>query len=334
MRPSDCMAAVRRPGLILVLMTVALAGSVTGADAQGPIPEGLTMAESYAPGEGEPVGRVGLVQGSAVIRHDGEPDIGYQAVTDLPLYKGDTVATGPDGRVRFELNDGSIMTLTTNSSLVINEMVYEPETESRSSFLGMAVGKARFLVKELTGFGRSEVKVKTQTAIVGVRGSDFVVESQADRTVVIALEGTQVEVVSLVGPDVPPTVVRDFQRAIVLEGKLPSALETLALDEIEKIKDDFTFDPDKVVRGQRFEDDLRLLERLRVTPEPVQLEGVPTAGLAEVRLPDPTAAGAAADLDAEIESTVIEIQEELAGDTGLVPSEPGGLPPFPEIPPE
>jgi hypothetical protein len=333
MRPSDCTAAARRFGLILVLMAaVTLAGSVTGAHAQGPIPEGLTMAESYSPGVGKPVGRVGLVQGKAVIRHDGEPDIGYQAVTDLPLYKGDTVATGPDGRVRFELNDGSIMTLTNNSSLVINEMVYEPEAESRSSFLGMTVGKARFWVKELTGFGRSEVKVKTQTAIVGVRGSDFVVLSRTDRTEVIALEGTEVEVVSLVGADVSPTVVRDFQRTIVLEGELPSALETLPLNEIEAIKDDFTIDPDKVARKQWLEDDNRLMESVRVTAEPVRLEGMPTAGLAEVRLPDPTAPADV--VDVEIENMVIDLQREIVDDTVALPPEPDGLPPFPDIPPE
>jgi hypothetical protein len=88
----------------------------------------------------------------------------------------------------------------------------------------MSTGKARFWVKKLTDFQRSVFKVKTPTAVCGVRGSDFVAIVTADRTELTALEKTFLEVLSLASPEGEPLTITDFERAIVettryLEGR-------------------------------------------------------------------------------------------------------------------
>jgi hypothetical protein len=138
---------------ILVLL---FGGNVFGAD-ESLLPAGLTMEDVFKPGVGTPVGKMELAHGEVVIIHADELR-GYQARKDLPLFTGDTIVTLETGRAKFKLNDESTMTLAPETKLVINRSVYDPAKKSRSSYLGMSTGKARFWVKKLTDFQRSVFK--------------------------------------------------------------------------------------------------------------------------------------------------------------------------------
>ena len=92
-------------------------GSAFGSDnifSDKMLPEGLIIEDVYKPGIGSPVGKVLLVQGKAVVIHS---DIlrGYFAGKDFSLFKGDTIITLSKGRIRFKLNDGSILTQASNT---------------------------------------------------------------------------------------------------------------------------------------------------------------------------------------------------------------------------
>ena len=223
---------------VLILFLLGSAFGLDNASFGSMLPDGLIIEDIYKPGIGSPVGEVQLVQGKVVIIHK---DIfrGYWAKKDLPLYKGDTIATQEGGRIRFRLNDGSTLTMASTTELVINRSVYDPTKKSRSSFLGMTLGKARFWVSKLMGFKRSEFKVKTETAVMGVRGSDFVIRASPKVTEVTALGDTRLELVSLAAPEVKPTLLADFERAVVEEGALPSEVEKISPEEIEQIKKEF-----------------------------------------------------------------------------------------------
>jgi hypothetical protein len=218
---------------ILVLL---FGGNVFGAD-ESLLPAGLTMEDVFKPGVGTPVGKIELAHGEVVIIHADELR-GYQARKDLPLFTGDTIVTLETGRAKFKLNDESIMTLAPETKLVINRSVYDPAKKSRSSYLGMSTGKARFWVKKLTDFQRSVFKVKTPTAVCGVRGSDFVAIVTADRTELTALEKTFLEVLSLASPEGEPLTITDFERAIVETTRIWK--EEITPEEIEQLKQLFT----------------------------------------------------------------------------------------------
>ena len=214
------------------------------------LPEGLIMKNIYKPGIGSPVGKVVLVQGKAVIIHSNILS-GYFAKKDFLLFKGDTIITLPKGRIRFKLNDGSILTQASNTRLVISRSIYDSTKKSRSSFFNMTLGKTRFWVTKMFGFKYSEFRVKTQTAIAGVRGSDFIVRATPNLTEVTALENTSMEVVSLAAPEVMPTLLADFERTMVEEGALPSEAEMVLPEEIEEIKKEFTVIPDGIEWGEK-----------------------------------------------------------------------------------
>jgi hypothetical protein len=213
--------------------------------AESDIPEGLAIVEIFKPGIGLPVGKVQLVQGEAIVIHK-DISVGYKAENDMPLFEGDMVITREKGRIRFELNDGSILTMASKTEMTINQSLYDSESGTRSSFLKMLVGKARFVVKKLTEFKLSEFKVKTKTAVIGVRGSDFIVAANADRTEVTALENTDIEVVSLIGPEAEPAMLKEFEHTVIEAGALPSKIEEVFPEDIEILKRDFMSVPDHV----------------------------------------------------------------------------------------
>jgi hypothetical protein len=223
------------------------------AHAQSGIPEDLRIAEEFAAGIGAPVGTVRLLEGRVVATHAEDRDIGFVLSTGDRVFQGDTIFTGDDGKVNIELNDGSGITLATRTRMVIDKSVFNPDRlKTRMSFVRVLFGKARFLVKKLSGMVSSAFTVKTETAIIGVRGSDFVVEATEDQTRVTAFEDTRIEVVGLVdlcpggsvseACGVTPTLVEDFEQALVRLGDFPQMMGELPMEQIELIRNDFSME--------------------------------------------------------------------------------------------
>jgi hypothetical protein len=202
------------------------------------LPEGLVMEETYKAGRGRSVGRIQRVQGEAVIMH-ANALIGYRADRGMRLYKGDTIITLENSKIRFKLNDRSILSLSSETKLTLNKSVYDKKKKQRSSFLGMAFGKARFLVVKLLDYKRSEFKVKTPTAVCGVRGSDFILEATAEETTATALVNTELELWSLAFLDAEPVILEDGETSKVREGQKPTPPVKLPADEIARKKQIF-----------------------------------------------------------------------------------------------
>lgn len=202
------------------------------------------IRDVFQPGLGLAVGEIELVQGTALIFHENE-DFAYRAAKSLPLFKGDTIETKEKGLLRFKLNDESIMTLASNTKLVLNRSVHDPDKETRSTFISMGLGKARFKVIKLLNFINSKFNVKTKTAIVGVRGSDFIIISTPDKTEVTALDKTSLQVLSLIAPEAK-TMLKEFENTIVRQNELPTIPELLMHEKIELIKEPFRPGTDKL----------------------------------------------------------------------------------------
>ncbi len=230
---------------IMVFFFVGKDLGYSGTPSGSMLPKDLVIEGIFRPGLGSPVGGVLLVQGKVVIMH-ADKLRGYWAKKDLPLFKDDIIVTLEKGRIRFSLKDESVMTLASKTELVINRSVYDTKKKSRFSFLRMTLGKIRFRVKRFIDLRHSEFKVRTPTAVVGVRGSDFIIRAAPEVTEVTALEETKLEVVSSAFPEVAPMLVTDFERTTVQESALPTEAEVVAPDEIEQMKKEFMVTPDPV----------------------------------------------------------------------------------------
>lgn len=245
--------------------------TMSAVSAQSLLSDNFRIADEFHPGLGKSVGEVLLTRGQVLVIHEDKKDTAYTVLKGTPLFRGDQIITSENSKASLRLSDGSILTLTTESSLIINESILQEESE-RISFISVTLGRVRFLVKKYLDFKRSKFTVKSKTAIVGVRGSDFIVEAMDRYTKVTALEDTNLEIVSLTAPckshqqmtnpeecEIEPVRLTDFRQVLVTEeGQMQLYPDLLPPDEIENMKEEFIIRGDEQEYTRKTEDtDLR-----------------------------------------------------------------------------
>jgi len=226
---------------IFILFILCLTFCPVFSHAETLMPKGIVIKDKFLPGRGRSIGKVSLVQADVIIIHS-DRKYGYRAKKDTPLFEGDTVITQDKGRIEAVLNDGSTIILVPQTSIELSGSVYDQANGIRSSLINMAIGKARFLVTKLVSFKRSEFKVKTETAIAGVRGSDFIVKTSPGFTEIAALAKTSLEVASTLSPD-KLTILSDYEKTSVEKGALPSPVVKIPAEEINQIQNEFQTSP-------------------------------------------------------------------------------------------
>jgi hypothetical protein len=201
------------------------------------------MQTDFAPGVGKAVGQISQVAGQVALVH--KDDIkGYWAAEGLDLFENDTVTTLAGAHVAFRLADGSFVTLSPESRMVIAKSVYAPEKTTRTTFINMIKGKSHFVVKSFVEARRSEFKVKTASSVAGVRGSDFVIAATASTTEITTLADTELEVFSLAAFDAPPVILKDFEQIKVAMGMPPGSVRKIQADEVDRLMREFRFRPE------------------------------------------------------------------------------------------
>jgi len=88
----------------------------------------------------------------------------------LPIQKMDTVRTG-NGRVKITFVDKTTVNVTEQSKLVIDDFVYSGNPSTSKMSLKFASGTVRFATG--TGMNKSNVNLRTPSATIAVRGTDF-----------------------------------------------------------------------------------------------------------------------------------------------------------------
>ena len=117
------------------------------------------------------IGEVTLHKGSAVIdRQDG--DKGITVKKELDIFSYDTVKTG-NGKVGIVFIDDTRVDITEHSKLIIDEFVYDPNTNTGSLSLKASLGTIRYASGQIAKNSAQNVKITTPTATIAVRGTDF-----------------------------------------------------------------------------------------------------------------------------------------------------------------
>lgn len=92
-------------------------------------------------------------------------------VPRLPIEQNDTVRTGA-GRVKIVFVDQTTVSVTEQSKLVIDTFVYSGKPSTSKMALKFASGTVRFATGK--GIAKPNINLKTPTATIAVRGTDFV----------------------------------------------------------------------------------------------------------------------------------------------------------------
>ena len=89
------------------------------------------------------------------------------------VLQNDSIITGLRGRAKVMMGDGSKIYIGTNSRISLRQYVID-NNKLKNATINMLWGKTRFFVNKLTS-KKSSFRVRTSTAVLGVRGTEFIV---------------------------------------------------------------------------------------------------------------------------------------------------------------
>jgi len=112
---------------------------------------------------------------------------------DFDVESMDTIKT-KNGRTAIQFVDETRVDVTENSKLVIDEFVYDPNTSTGKLALKASFGTVRYASGQIAKNSRQNIKIRTPTAVVGVRGTDFslTVDETGNSTIILLPSCTEV----------------------------------------------------------------------------------------------------------------------------------------------
>lgn len=96
------------------------------------------------------------------------------------IHLGDRIATGPGGGLQILLLDGTTFSVGPNTTLVIDEFVFNPATGTGRLAASVAKGTLRVISGRLARQEQEAIRIKLPMATVGVRGTMVVLSGDAN----------------------------------------------------------------------------------------------------------------------------------------------------------
>ncbi len=147
-----------------------------GAQLSAGIVSALTGHVQYAQASGaadagKVIGHVTKLAGNATVIRNG-----VSIVLNMGdnVHKGDVVQSGSNSSLGITFIDGTVFGLASNARMVLNDMVYDPNGSSNSSFLSLVQGTITFVAGQTAKHG--DMKIDTPVATMGIRGTAVLVE--------------------------------------------------------------------------------------------------------------------------------------------------------------
>ena len=147
------------------------------------------------------IGDISELNGTAQIVRD-KP---YDANLRFAIQSNDEAIT-KDGRMAITFLDDSTVKLTEHSQLLIDEYIYDPDPSKAKMALTFGLGTARFITGNLNRIDKQNITLKTPTANIAIRGTDFTATvDELGRSLIIllpdalGLSSGEIEVVTAMG---------------------------------------------------------------------------------------------------------------------------------------
>jgi hypothetical protein len=133
----------------------------------------LGVSGSAAQADNSQVAQIKTVSGQAEIVRNGARTA---AKIGDPLYEKDTIETGGDGAIGITFIDNTVMSSGPNSEIVLEDYKFNSSNFTGSMLTDMNRGTVSMISGDIARSTPGAMKVKTPTAILGVRGTRFVIE--------------------------------------------------------------------------------------------------------------------------------------------------------------
>ena len=117
-------------------------------------------------------GEIKIVQGAAHIERGSER---LPAKVGMPVQEADRVVTGTDGTVGITFADNSLLSIGPSSTFAIDRYVFDATTHAGKFDSTLSKGTLAVVSGKMVKQSPDAMHVRTPSAIMGVRGTDFVV---------------------------------------------------------------------------------------------------------------------------------------------------------------
>lgn len=121
----------------------------------------------------EDVGQIKVAKGTVHIERDGSR---LPAAVGMPIRQSDTVITGADGSAGVTFSDNSLLSTGPNSVLVVDQYRFDSTTHAGKFDASLKKGTLAVVSGKIVKQSPGAMRVRTPAAIMGVRGTDFLVQ--------------------------------------------------------------------------------------------------------------------------------------------------------------
>ena len=125
------------------------------------------------PALADDIGQVKTAKGTVHVERDGKR---LPASVGMPIQQADALVTGADGSVGVTFSDNSLFSTGPNSVLVVDRYSFDSTTHAGRFDASLKKGTLAVVSGKMVKQSPDALKVRTPAAIMGVRGTEFVVQ--------------------------------------------------------------------------------------------------------------------------------------------------------------
>jgi hypothetical protein len=125
------------------------------------------------PARANDVGQVKTSKGTVHVEREGKR---LPATVGMPIRQADALVTGADGAVGVTFIDNSLLSTGPNSVLVVDRYDFNTTTHAGHFDASLKKGTLAVVSGKMVKQSPDAMKVRTPAAIMGVRGTEFVVQ--------------------------------------------------------------------------------------------------------------------------------------------------------------
>lgn len=122
---------------------------------------------------GDDIGQVKTVRGTVHVERDGQR---LPATPGMNVRQSDTLVTGADGALGVTFLDNSLLSLGPGSTLAIERYSFDSTTHAGQFDASLRKGTLAVVSGKMVKQSPDAMRVRTPASIMGVRGTEFVVQ--------------------------------------------------------------------------------------------------------------------------------------------------------------
>jgi len=126
----------------------------------------------------ETAGTVKIVNGEVRIVRSGAS---VRAFTGMKVMAADRIVTGTKSSVGITLQDDTLLAFGPKSVCELSQFRYDPVRRDGSLLISILEGSMRFVTGQLGKLRPESVEVRSPNAVMGIRGTDFIVSVERGR---------------------------------------------------------------------------------------------------------------------------------------------------------